>query len=44
MGIKNIFEVIMAENFPNPREETDVPVQEAQRVPNKMNSNGPTQD
>ena len=27
----------MAENFPNPGKETDVQVQEAQRVPNKMN-------
>ena len=27
----------MAENFPNPKKETDVQVQETQRAPNKMN-------
>ena len=42
MGIKNVFEEIMAENFPNLKKETDIQVQEAQRVPNKMNLNGPT--
>ena len=34
----------MAENFPNLKKETDIQVQEAQRVPNKMNPNRPTQD
>ena len=29
----------MAENFPNLKKETDIQVQEAQRVPNKMNPN-----
>ena len=35
-GIKNIFEVIIAENFPNLKE-TGIQVQEAQRIPNKIN-------
>lgn len=38
-GIKNAFEKIMPENFLNLKEETDIQEQEAQRVPNKMNSN-----
>ena len=41
-GIKNVFEEIMAENFPNLKKETNIQVQEAQRVPNKMNPNRPT--
>ena len=41
-GIKNVFKEIMAENFPNLKKETDIEVQEAQRVPNKMNPNRPT--
>lgn len=28
----------MAENFPNLKKNTDIQVQEAQRVPNKMNT------
>ena len=32
----------MAENFINLKKETDIQVQEAQRVPNKMNPNRPT--
>ena len=35
--MENIFEEIMAENFPNLKKETDVQIQEAQRVPNKIN-------
>ena len=31
----------MAENFPNMKKETDIQVQETQRVPNKMNPNRP---
>ena len=31
----------MAENVPNLKKETDIQVQEAQRVPNKMNPNRP---
>lgn len=37
MGIENVFEEIMTENFPNPRQETDIRLQEAQRGPNEMN-------
>ena len=40
-GIENIFEEIMAENFPNLME-TDIKIQEAQRAPNKLNPNRPT--
>ena len=38
---ENIFEEIMAEHFPNPKE-TDIKIQEAQRAPNKLNPNRPT--
>ena len=34
--IENLFEKIMKENFPNLVKEIDIQVQEAQRVPNKM--------
>ena len=34
-------EEIMAENFPNVNKETDTQGQEAEGVPNKMNSNRP---
>ena len=40
--IKNVFKEIMAENFPYLKKTTDIQVQEAQRVPNKMNSNRTT--
>ena len=40
-GIENIFEEIMAENFPNLMD-TDIKIQEAQRDPNKLNPNRPT--
>ena len=40
-GIENIFEEIMAENFPNIKD-TDIKIQEAQRAPNKLNPNRPT--
>ena len=33
---ENLFEKIMKENFPNLVKEVDIPVQEAQRVPNKL--------
>ena len=36
-GVENIFEEIMAENFPNLKE-TDTKREEAQRVPNKLNT------
>ena len=32
----------MAENFPKLKKETDIQVQETQRVPNKVNPNRPT--
>ena len=41
-GTENLFEERMAENFPNLAQETDIQVQEAQRVPNKMNPKRPT--
>ena len=41
-GIENVFEAIMAENLPNIKKETDIQIQEAQSVPNKMNPNRPT--
>ena len=40
-GIENIFEKIIAENFPNLKE-TNIKIQEAQRSPNKLNPNRPT--
>ena len=35
--MENVFEEIMAENFPNLKKETDIQVQEAQRVPYRIN-------
>ena len=35
-GVENSFEKIMKENFPNLVKEIDIQVQEAQRVPNKL--------
>ena len=40
--IKNPFEEIMNENFPNLVKEKDTQVQEAQRVPNKLDPKSPT--
>ena len=37
-GIKNVFEEIMTKKFPQIKKETDIQVQESQRVPKKMNS------
>ena len=42
--IGNLLEKIMIENFPNLVKETDIQVQEVQRVPNKMNPKRPHQD
>ena len=39
-GIENIFEEIMAENFPNLKE-TDIKIQESQRAPRKLNLHRP---
>ena len=40
--IGNLFEKIMKENFPNLVKEIDMQVQEAQRVPNKLDAKKPT--
>ena len=40
--IENVFEKIMKENFLNLVKEMDIQVQEAQRIPNKMDAKGPT--
>ena len=40
-GLENLFEEIMAENFPNLVEEKVIDIQEAQRVPIKMNPKRP---
>ena len=40
--IVNLFEKIMKENFPNLVKEIDMQVQEAQRVPSKMDTKRPT--
>ena len=40
-GINNLFEEIMTENLPNLMKEKDTQVQEAQRVPNKLDSKWP---
>ena len=36
--VENLFEKIMKENFPNLVKEIDIQVQEAQRVPNKLDT------
>ena len=41
-GIEDIFEQIIAENFPNLGKETSIRVQEAERTPPKINENRPT--
>ena len=40
--IENVFEKIMKKIFPNLAKEIDIQVQEAQRVPNKMDAKRPT--
>ena len=40
--IGSLFEKIVKENFPNLVKKMDMQVQEAQRVPNKMDANRPT--
>ena len=42
--IENLFEKIMMENFPNLVKQKHTQVQEAQRVPNKLDPKRPTQD
>ena len=41
-GLEEIFEQIVAENFPNLEKETHVWVQEAERTPPKINKNRST--
>ena len=41
-GIESLFEKLMMENFPNLMREIVIEVQEAQRVPIKINSKRPT--
>ena len=41
-GLKEIFEQIVAENFPNLGRETNIHVQEAERTPPKLNHDKPT--
>ena len=36
--IENLFEKIMKENFPNLVKKIDIEVQEAKRIPNKMDT------
>ena len=40
--IRNLFEKIMKENFPDLVNEIDIQIQEVQRVPNKMDPKRPT--
>ena len=42
--IGNLSEKIVKENFPNLVKEIDMQVQEAQRVPNKIDAKRPIQD
>ena len=42
--IENLFEKTMKEKFLNLVKEIDIQIQEAQRVPNKMDARGPLQD
>ena len=41
-GAENLFEEIIAGNFPNLRKKMDIQVQEAQRAPNKITPKRPT--
>ena len=41
-GLEEIFEQIVAENFPNLAKETSICVQEAERTPPKLNHDKPT--
>ena len=40
-GVKNIFDEIMAENFPNLKKEADIQVKEAQRFPTRGTQRDP---
>ena len=41
-GAENLFEEIIAENFSNLGNETDIQIQEAQRTPTKIDKSRPT--
>ena len=41
-GLEEIFEQIVAENFPNLARETNIHVREAERTPPKLNHDKPT--
>ena len=41
--IGNLFEKVVKENFPNLVKEIDMQVQEAQRIPKKMDAKRPSQ-
>ena len=41
-GVKNLFEEIMTKNFPNLVKDKDTQIQEAQSVPNKLDTKRPT--
>ena len=41
-GLEEIFEQVVAENFPNLAKETSIHVQEAERTPPKINEKRPT--
>ena len=36
-GAENLFEELIAENFPNLRKKTEIQIQEAKKVPSKIN-------
>ena len=42
IGVEELCEQIIAENFPNLRKDTDIKIQEAQRTPNIVNKNRPS--
>ena len=42
IGLEEIFEQILAKNFPNLARETNIRVQEAERTPPKLNHDKPT--
>ena len=41
-GLEEVFEQIVADNFPNLARETNIHVQEAERTPSKLNHDKPT--
>ena len=43
-GVENLFEEIIPENFPSLGKETQIQIQEAQRIPNKTTQGDPYQD